>query len=157
MQSHAEQCHAGTAPTLYALNETYGAAFRIWLVDLVAYIALMSGTRDKLTAQQEVFVQKLFLDKGYIKISELLLFVSRYIAGDYGQTFGYIDPQRIGVAFGTFLGERREAITKIENAQRQRERDKQAKGITFEEYRRIMAEHGVDVPPLTLDGITKKI
>lgn len=157
MQSHAEQCHAGTAPTLYALNETYGAAFRIWLVDLVAYIALMSGTRDKLTAQQEVFVQKLFLDKGYIKISELLLFVSRYIAGDYGQPFGYIDPQRIGVAFGTFLQERRDAITRIENAKRQQARAKQEQGITFEEYRRQMAEQGVNVPPLTLDGITKKI
>lgn len=157
MQSHAEQCHAGTAPTLYALNETYGAAFRIWLVDLVAYIALMSGTRDKLTAQQEVFVQKLFLDKGYIKISELLLFVSRYIAGEYGQTYGNIDPQKIGVAFNTFLSERRDAITRIESNKRQQARATQDKGVTFEEYRRQMAEQGVNVPPLSLGGITKKI
>lgn len=157
MPSNADRCHDGNAPTLYALNEAYGAAFRVWLVDLIAYIGLMSGTRDKLAAAQEIFVQNLFLDKGYIKVTELLLFVSRYIAGEYGQTYGSIDPQKIGVAFGTFLQERRDAITRIESNKRQQARATQDKGVTFEEYRRQMAEQGVNVPPLSLGGITKKI
>ena len=157
MPSNADRCHDGNAPPLYALNEAYGAAFRVWLIDLIAYIGLMSGTRDKLAAAQEIFVQNLFLDKGYIKVTELLLFVSRYIAGEYGQTYGNIDPQKIGVAFGTFLQERRDAITRIESNKRQQARATQDKGVTFEEYRRQMAEQGVNVPPLSLGGITKKI
>lgn len=158
MPRNAERCHAGNAPTLYDLQAAYDAGFRVWLVDLIAYIAVMSGGRDKLLAGQEVFLQNLFLDKGYIKVSELLLFVSRYIAGEYGQTYGSIDPQKLGFAFNTFLGERREALTRIENAKRQQERAQDGgQTITFDEYRRQMKAQGVDVPPLTLGGIIKKI
>lgn len=158
MPANAERCHAGSAPTLYAMREAYDAEFRVWLCDLVAYIALMSGCRDKLYAGQEIFIVNLFCDKGYIKVSELLLFVTKYLAGDYGATYGNLDPQKLGVAFNAFLAERREALQRIENRQREQERNQSTAGaISFAEYQRQQAARGVNVPALNLESLTKKI
>lgn len=158
MPANAERCHAGNAPTLYALRDAYDAAFRVWLVDLVAYLAQMMGCRDKLFAGQEVFIVNLFLDKGYIKVSELLLFVTKYLAGDYGATYGNLDPQKIGVAFNLFLQERREALQRIENRAKEQAREKNRQGgISFEEYQRQQAAKGANVPALNLGGVTKKV
>lgn len=158
MPANAERCHAGNAPTLYALRDAYDAAFRVWLVDLVAYLAQMCGCRDKLFAGQEVFIVNLFLDRGYIKVSELLLFITKYLAGEYGAVYGNLDPQKIGVAFNLFLGERREALQRIENRAREQEREQAMRNtIPFSEYQRQQAAKGVEIPALDLGGVIKKV
>ena len=65
---------------------------------------------------------------GYLKATEVMLFVWRFKAGHYGELYGAVDIQRIMRALrGKFSEERARLLQLHENMERDREREQWAK------------------------------
>lgn len=134
---HPDRCHFGDAPTLGMLSKTYGESTASnWLMaqltDLVAY----TNSKGILTDEHvEVLADMIAQEYGYLKSSEMLLFFYRFKLGRYGHFYGNIDPMKITIALGKFLGERSDAYDKRKKEEEQREREEYAKNaITAEEF-----------------------
>lgn len=118
---HQEKALFGGAPTLLTLRHAYhDEAASIWLMPQLYDLGEYCGVKDKLDKNQMKQLAHVIISEfGYLKVSEIMLFLHRFKAGRYGRFYGAIDPMIIITALRhNFMNEREAAIDKHENAER---------------------------------------
>ena len=105
-------------PALGALDDLYATrgAAATWVQAQVTAMYVASGSRDGAMANAiTVFSENFSNVAAAYKLTELMLFFSRYAAGMYDDSYTTFSARRIGVAFHKeFLPQRDQVIAKIE-------------------------------------------
>ena len=105
-------------PALGALDDLYATrgAAATWVQAQVTAMYVASGSRDATMANAiTVFSENFSNVAAAYKLTELMLFFSRYAAGMYDDSYTTFSARRIGVAFHKeFLPQRDQVIAKIE-------------------------------------------
>jgi len=120
----------GTAPMLCTIDAAYGeGAASQWLIpqlyDMCAAVGVKVKLDDVQLAQLALMIRKEF---GYLKATEVMLFMWRLKGGHYGEFYGAVDIQRIMRALrGRFIEERTKIIDRNEGERKDRERQEWAK------------------------------
>jgi len=89
--------------------------------------------------QTEEAARVIIAQYGFLKVTEIMLFLHHIKAGRYGHFYGTVDPQRITDALREFLEWRYNEISRIEK-QREQERwareleERKKTAITYDEY-----------------------
>ena len=115
----------GTAPMLCTLDAAYGEGSATqWLIPQLHSMCAAVGVKTKLDDVQLMQLAVMIRNEfGYLKATEVMLFLWRYKAGHYGELYGAVDPVRIMRALrGKFCEERAKMIDLHEGEQRDRER-----------------------------------
>lgn len=121
---HVERAFFGTAPTLLTLRCAYhDEAATVWMLPQLYDLGEYCGVKDKLDKEQMKQLARIIIQEfGYLKVTEVMLFLLRFKAGRYGRFYGAIDPMLIMMALRCdFMRERAAAIDKREHAQRDAE------------------------------------
>lgn len=106
------ECYFGGAPTLWNANLCYGnGTSEEWLIYQLTDLSEFTGVSKKITAPQISQMAKLIVgDYGYLKMTEVMLFIRRFKIGRYGTFYGNVDPLVIMDSVGKFLVERNDTI-----------------------------------------------
>ena len=144
-----QDCYFGKHPTLAKMSHDYGRnAPVMWLSAQLYALNEYAGSRKMDTAQIEDAARTLSTAWYYLKVSEIMLFLSRVKAGRYGDFYGSVDAIRLGAMCEQFQRERVAAYDRMERElARQRIEGGMKNAITREEYNR---RHGlpIDYNPL---------
>ena len=119
----------GKAPMLCTIDATYGEGSATqWLIPQLHNLCVCVGVKTKLDDVQLAHLATMIRSEfGYLKATEVMLFVWRFKAGHYGELYGAIDPVRIMRALrGRFCEERAKHIQLHENMEHERERQQWA-------------------------------
>ena len=120
----------GKAPMLCTIDAAYGEGSATqWLIPQLHNMCVTVGVKTKLDdvqlMQLAAMIRKEF---GYLKATEVMLFLWRFKAGHYGELYGAVDPVRIMRALrGKFSEERAKHIELHEYMEHEREREQWAK------------------------------
>ena len=132
----------GQAPTLAKMQKDYGMENAIkWLVvELNEYadFAIMNEERKPELCQMQSLAGLIMARYSYLKLTEIMLFFFNLKCGDYGDTYGSIDPVRIMASLRRFMSDRwviMEQAEREENKRRAEEDRKRA--ITRSEYEKM--------------------
>lgn len=124
----------GTAPTLEVMNLAYSeTAAEQWLVPQLMDLCAYCGVKEKLNERQmKQLAYIIVTEYGYLKATEIMLFLHRFKAGKYGRFYGSVDPIIIMQALEEFMGEREEAIRAKSEVPKQEEQPQET--ITPQEW-----------------------
>jgi len=125
-----ERAILGTAPMLCVLDAAYGEGSAVtWLIPQLHDLCAAVGVKTKLDDGQLRQLATMIRDEfGYLKATEVMLFLWRLKAGHYGEFYGSVDIQRVMRALrGKFTDERSKVIERHEGERRDRERQEWAK------------------------------
>lgn len=138
-----EACYFGGAPTLWDANNTYGAGTsEEWLIYQLSDLSEFTGVGKKISAPQISQMAQLIVgDYGYLKMTEVMLFLRRFKIGEYGTFYGNVDPIVIMSSLGRFVVEERNAVL----GAREREQAKKhieavvndPRNVSYEDYLRM--------------------
>lgn len=130
-------CHFGNFPTMAQISNKFGKEVAVaWCIPQLSDLSEFCGCKGKITPKQIkecswLIAQNYF----YLKISELMLFFSRFKQGKYGRFYGSVDPMIIMSSLQDFLGERNDAIFDMESEKNLRhEQEAKKKAISRAEY-----------------------
>ena len=121
---HQERAFFGEAPTLMTLRCAYhNDAATIWMLPQLYDLNEYCGCKEKLDEGQMTQLARMIITEfGYLKVSEIMLFLHRFKSGRYGRFYGAIDPLVIISALRhDFMNERAAAIDEREHAQERAE------------------------------------
>lgn len=125
-----ERCHTGTAPTLRDVAQDFGANTVVdWIKSLIVDLQGYTSARQHLDAKQLHALAWIILTQyGYMKTTELLLFMVKAKAGQFGKFYNTIDPMDISTALSAWDKEcnRIKADCYYKRAQEERERERTA-------------------------------
>lgn len=145
--NYPSRCLFGTAPTLIELNITYGPTASVfWLMAQLSTFQEQLNVPNKMTAYQlDACAQTISERFGYLKTTELMLFLSRLKGGLYNiEWHGYINPDKIVDALlAHFLPYRNNLYYKRERSEKDKKDKEEEPGITWEEYCEMK---GIDKP-----------
>ena len=130
-------CHFGDFPTLAGVNrDCTPATAQAWLAVQLADLSEFCGCKGKLTDRQIRQTAELIVSENFfLKITEMMLFFTRFKAGRYGLFYGAVDPMTILAALRKFREERMQAIAGEEAAQAIRKATEERKNaMSWEEY-----------------------
>lgn len=130
-----ERAYFGTAPTLQTLRCAYhDEAATVWMLPQLYDLGEYCGVKDKLDKEQMKQLARIIVQEfGYLKVTEVMLFLHRFKAGHYGRFYGAIDPMVIVMALRhDFMRERAHAIDKREHAQQHAEWEAHCKLVAQE-------------------------
>ena len=130
-----ERAYFGTAPTLLTLRCAYhDEAATVWMLPQLYDLGEYCGVKDKLDKEQMKQLARIIVQEfGYLKVTEVMLFLHRFKAGHYGRFYGAIDPMVIVMALRhDFMRERADAIDKREHAQQRAEWEAHCKLVAQE-------------------------
>jgi hypothetical protein len=120
----------GSAPMLCTIDAAYGEGSAAqWLIpqlhDMCAAVGVKAKLDDNQLKQLALMIRNEF---GYLKATEVMLFMLRLKGGHYGEFYGSVDMQRIMRALrGKFTEERVKIIDRYEEEKKDRERQERAK------------------------------
>ena len=120
----------GTAPMLCVLDAAYGDGSAVtWLIPQLHNLCAAVGVKTKLDdAQLAQLARMIRTEFGYLKVTEVMLFLYRIKGGHYGEFYGSVDIQRVMRALrGKFTDERANVIKAQEEELKDRERIERAK------------------------------
>lgn len=130
-------CHFGNYPTVAQISNRFGKEVAVaWIVPQLSDLSEFCGCKGKITPKQIkecawLIAQNYF----YLKISELMLFFSRFKQGKYGHFYGSVDPMLIMSSLQDFLRERNDAIFDMESEKNMRhEQEARKNAMTRAEY-----------------------
>ena len=132
-----ERCVLGSAPSLAEVNEAYGAGTsEEWLLYQLADLAESVGAREKINRWQLKQLGRAFLlDYGWMKITDVELYMYRLKSGEYGHFYGTVDTQTILGNMKWFMEERNEYMYQAIKREEQEQREHMMDGtVTWEEY-----------------------
>lgn len=142
-------CYFGKHPTLARLAKDYGRNCPVmWLSAQLYALNEYAGSRKMDTAQIEDAARTLSVAWYYLKVSEIMLFLTRVKSGRYGDFYGSVDAIRLGAMCEQFQKERVAAYDRRERELARQRIEQGAKdAISREEYNR---RHGLpaDYNPL---------
>jgi hypothetical protein len=119
----------GSAPMLCTIDAAYGdGSATQWLIPQLHNLCVTVGVKTKLDdVQLRQLAQMIRKEFGYLKATEVMLFVWRFKAGHYGELYGAVDPVRIMRALrGRFCEERARRIELHEREQHELEKQQWA-------------------------------
>ena len=119
----------GTAPMLCVIDAAYGDGSAVtWLVPQLHNLCATVGVKTKLDDVQLRQLAVMIRDEfGYLKATEVMLFLYRLKAGHYGEFYGAVDIQRVMRALrGRFSEERSRHIQLHEAMEKDRQRQQWA-------------------------------
>lgn len=119
------KAYTAECPALGALPDLYGFrdACAMWIDTQLTSMFLTSGSKDPTLGESITLFARSFAEQVRpYKLTELMLFFSKYRAGMYDESYIQFSPKRIGNCFfSKFLPERNRMLARIENeAQRER-------------------------------------
>lgn len=96
-----EKAYKAVCPTVSELDELYGSgSSSYWInVQITALFGSSSNRDVELICGIKLFSDSFASQVGIYKLSELMLFFSRYKAGTYDNSYSTFDTRRIGGAF----------------------------------------------------------
>lgn len=152
MASNEHQCFfSDRYPTLIELNLGYSWNTAVkWLSVQLFDLNEYCGCKEKMTNRQlEQCANIIVHGYGWLKVSEMMLFLVRFKQARYGRFYGAIDPMIILSALKDFVRERQDAYFHYEQEGRERKAAEEAtQSITWEEFRRTHPDHIHDFNPL---------
>ena len=119
-----------TAPMLCTIDAAYGDGASLqWLIPQLHDLCATVGVKTKLDDIQLKQLAMMIRDEfGYLKATEVMLFLWKLKGGHYGEFYGAVDVQRIMRALrGKFSDERTAVIDKHESEEHDREKMQWAK------------------------------
>lgn len=131
------RCFLAKSPTLGRLARDYGdEAPVMWMIPQLTNLSEFCGCKEKLQGvpleECATIIARTF---GWLKVSEIMLFLYRFKAGRYGRFYGNVDPLVITTALRRFLDERDTFLAREEGEQEFRRQQEACRGaITWEEY-----------------------
>lgn len=147
-----ERCVCGHAPTFYHIDIAYGrgAAAAVVLPQLFE-LGEFCGCKDKLNEMQNQQLAQIIVSQfGYLKITELMLFLWWFKSGKYGKFYGAVDPLVVSSALRDFLLDRDSIIESEKARQNAREcAQTRQKAVTYEEWLAMRGETPDDHPHLS--------
>lgn len=130
-----------SVPTLTVIKYAYGEpSVLIWLCKQLADFNEFCGKREKMDEWQiEQLARGIITTLGYLKASEIMLFLYQYKMGQWGPIYGVVDPQEFMVVLTQkFIPWKVMVNEKAENKRKQQEREQWRKDVaTPEEIRKI--------------------
>lgn len=120
----------GTAPMLCTIDAAYGEGSAAqWLIPQLHNMCVAVGVKTKLDDAQLKQLATMIRDEfGFLKTTEVMLFMWRLKGGHYGEFYGSVDIQRIMRALrGKYIDERVKIIDRNVGEQKDRERKERAK------------------------------
>ena len=120
----------GTAPMLCVLDAAYGDGAAVqWLVPQLHNLCVCVGVKTKLDDVQLTHLAHMIRKEfGYLKATEVMLFLWRFKAGHYGELYGTVDPVRIMRALRGKYSEERAAQRDLhEHIENNKKREQWAK------------------------------
>lgn len=129
--------YMGYAPTLNTMSEAYGAKrARLWIEIELNDLAEYTGAKQWSEVQRQKCAETILGTFGYMKATELMLFLWKMKSGEYGQFYGSIDGMKITANLQEFAKERRARIAHYESEDAERRRNEEMKNaITYEEWK----------------------
>lgn len=151
MAYNIDECLWGDYPTLSDLNEAYGNGMsELWLATLMPIISEFSGSKEKLSdIQLDFLVQTIVQGYGFLKVTEIFLFIRLFMAGKYGKFFGGVDPLTITSSLKDFVDNYRSENLKRINEEMKRK--------ALEEENERMRNEAVKCPPEILKSLNKQL
>lgn len=149
--SYPDRCLFGTAPTLTDLRMAYeGKADMQWMIVQLSTFQEKVNVDKKMTSYQlETCAQTISQDFGYLKATEIMLFLSRLQGGAYMvDWFGAITPDKIILALREkFMPWRNNRYYQYEQQERERKAAEEMARptVTFDEWKRMKEERGEEV------------
>lgn len=130
-----------SSPTLRLLQDAYGGeAARAWLVaqitELLVYCKGSGAFSENVISQ---LADVISANYGFLRCSEVMLFLGWFKAGRYGHAYGALDPLRVTSTMASFCRERLQLLRRYEAERERRERlarqeADQSRCVTYEEY-----------------------
>lgn len=124
VSQNPERAYKAQCPTLLQYDSLYGeGSSDLWVEIMVTGLFGASSSREKGNANGiRIFCQSFAAQVKCFKLSELMLFFSRYKAGRYDNSYSSFDARRIGNAFfKEFIPERNNELDRINrNAEQER-------------------------------------
>ena len=149
LYKNIQDCYFGDYPTLGELNGTYTPkTAQAWLIPQLLDLSEYCGVKEKFTTNQLSQCSEIIAnDYFYLKVSELMLFFSRFKRGCYGRFWGAVDPLIITEALKEFCRERN--IAYYDQAEKEEEnklREGTKNSCTWEEYAESSGQKGKPLP-----------
>ena len=120
----------GTSPMLCTIDAAYGEGSAAqWLIPQLHSLCAAVGVKTKLDDTQLIQLAQMIRDEfGFLKATEVMLFLWRLKGGHYGEFYGSVDIQRIMRAMrNKFIEERAKVIDRHDGERKDRERIERAK------------------------------
>ena len=131
-----DEAYTRECPSIGALDELYqmkGVA-RMWIDEQVTAMYLMSSSKENMRTPISLFASNFSVVAAPYKLTELMLFFSRYAVGMYDNSYSTFNSRRIGVAFHSeFLPQREQALARLERRKASTIKDEVSK-ITRNQY-----------------------
>lgn len=147
--ANLERIHCGRAPELSIVSQAYGREVTVaWLEIQLNHLSEFCGVKDRMpSAIIHELALIIFGTYHYLKMSEVMLFFARLMAGRYGMFYGTVDPIHIMNWMRTFIDERRDELERLEHLAEERRRTERYKqwrteSVTYEEYCARRVEEG---------------
>lgn len=144
-QLDAEACMFGEYPTLIQLKKDFDGKFPVaWLMAHLHDLSEYCGCRDKLSGHAlQQCASVISTEFGYLKVTEIMLFLHRFKSGRYGRFYGSVDPIVITTSLRTFLKERGYEYEEHERmVKEQADKEYSKTAITWEEHCRRTGQEG---------------
>lgn len=128
-----DRAYLGKAPSLNNIRKAYNIdVLIVWIIAQLEDVNDFVGVRQKMTLPQMEHLACIIISEyGYLKATELHLFLYRLKAGRYGVFYGCIDPLIITRSLTQFMQQRGVEIAAIENkSEQQRLNDKRKQWAT---------------------------
>lgn len=125
--ANPEKAYYADCPVMYDIIERFGEEYAcFWVQAQISAMFAMSANKDKGTVNGiKMFADSFAMQVKTYKLTELMLFFSRYRAGKYDDSFATFDSRRIGRAFfSEFRKERQYELDKYHRAREQEEIEK---------------------------------
>ena len=101
---YLDRCFSGTAPTLTRLRLASPGTEKTWLEAQISYLNTFCGTEKKMDNLQIDAISNAFVNSyGYIKLTELMVFLAKIASGKFGKFYGAVDPMQIMANFCEFM------------------------------------------------------
>lgn len=118
-EQNLEKTYLGGSPSLIRFRLTYGQGVaEAWLMAQIQdlYVFENVNYEERQTVHQiEQTARALLTNYGYLNMTEIMLFSSRFKGGRYGKPYGNLSGREINAAICLFLKERNIEISALEN------------------------------------------
>lgn len=136
---NADLCFFGDYPTLAKIREYGKNTPVIWLVPQLINLSEYCGCKEKLKIEQLEEVARIIArDFYYLKISEIMLFFSRFKSGYYGKFYGAVDPLVIMKSLRIFVQDRRYVLVYHDQERKYQEKiESEKRAVSYETYKKM--------------------
>lgn len=122
---HFDRCFIGDALRLTDVADAYGEKTAIfWIKIQLLDLALFTGVKKPSDEQITMLCETILANYGYLKVTELMVFFSKFKAGQFERFFGNFDAMVITTSLATFIELRKNWIFEAYQRQENEKREK---------------------------------